>query len=97
MAGGDYLTRTPLMLFGEMQAMYVVTVPHDVGQEAWNDFLRESSIDGVPALWLGNVEGNAITLDDENGEPETCIPLADLRAAHEGFFPKLMGEDAALA
>jgi hypothetical protein len=23
--------------------------------------------------------------------------LADLRAAHEGFFPKLMGADAALA
>jgi len=25
------------------------------------------------------------------------IPLADLRAAHEGFFPNLMGADAALA
>ena len=25
------------------------------------------------------------------------IPLADLRAAHEGFFPALMGADAALA
>ena len=24
-------------------------------------------------------------------------PEPDLRAAHEGFFPKLMGEDAALA
>jgi len=25
------------------------------------------------------------------------VPLADLRAAHEGFFPRLMGADAALA
>ena len=25
------------------------------------------------------------------------VTLADLRAAHEGFFPKLMGADAALA
>jgi len=25
------------------------------------------------------------------------IPLADLRRAHEGFFPALMGADAALA
>jgi hypothetical protein len=24
---------------------------------------------------------------------ETEIPLADLRAAHEGFFPKLMGSE----
>ncbi|MBX9729209.1 MAG: phosphoribosylformylglycinamidine synthase II, partial [Sphingopyxis sp.] len=97
MVGGDYLTCTPRMLFGEMQAMYVVTVPHDVGQEAWNDFLRASSVDGVPALWLGSVEGEAITIADENGEPETSIPLANLRTAHEGFFPRLMGADAALA
>ena len=27
----------------------------------------------------------------------TSAPLTDLRAAHEGFFPKLMGADAALA
>ena len=27
----------------------------------------------------------------------SAASLADLRAAHEGFFPKLMGADAALA
>jgi phosphoribosylformylglycinamidine synthase len=26
-----------------------------------------------------------------------ALPLADLRRAHEGFFPTLMGADAALA
>ena len=34
------------------------------------------------------------------GLDEGClsrVSLADLRAAHEGFFPKLMGADAALA
>jgi phosphoribosylformylglycinamidine synthase subunit PurL len=93
--GGDYLSRTPAMLFGEMQAMYLVTVPR--GQETWNAFLRASTVDGVPALALGEVGGDAIILCDENGEPETTIPLADLRAAHEGFFPALMGPDAALA
>ena len=29
--------------------------------------------------------------------PGFSVSLADLRAAHEGFFPKLMGADAALA
>jgi phosphoribosylformylglycinamidine synthase len=29
--------------------------------------------------------------------PGFNVRLADLRAAHEGFFPRLMGEDAALA
>jgi hypothetical protein len=28
---------------------------------------------------------------------EQSVSLADLRAAHEGFFPKLMGADAGLA
>jgi hypothetical protein len=27
----------------------------------------------------------------------SSVRLADLRAAHEGFFPRLMGADAALA
>ena len=37
------------------------------------------------------VGGNALT------GPGFSAPLADLRAAHEGFFPRLMGADAALA
>jgi phosphoribosylformylglycinamidine synthase len=31
------------------------------------------------------------------GADWTTVALADLRAAHEGFFPRLMGADAALA
>ena len=50
------------------------------------------SLDGIEGVYLaGTVGGNSLEL--LSGE----IPLADLRAAHEGFFPKLMGADAALA
>ena len=34
---------------------------------------------------------------NEIGRRTVAVSLADLRAAHEGFFPKLMGADAALA
>jgi phosphoribosylformylglycinamidine synthase len=33
----------------------------------------------------------------ELADGDFCVTLAELRAAHEGFFPKLMGADAALA
>ena len=41
--------------------------------------------------------GDAITFDLVDRGGRQRVALADLRAAHEGFFPKLMGADAALA
>ena len=40
---------------------------------------------------------NAVPIGVVGGDSILGIPLADLRAAHEGFFPALMGADAALA
>jgi phosphoribosylformylglycinamidine synthase II len=42
--------------------------------------------------FLGFTGGDSVEITDV-----CAIPLADLRAAHEGFFPTLMGADAALA
>jgi len=86
---GDYLSRTPMMLFGEFQGCYVVEVRRG-GAEAFNAFLSTSWVEKVPPLWLGRVFGNAITFEADDQGPEISIPLADLRAAHEGFFPTLM-------
>ena len=49
------------------------------------------------AVPIGTTGGDALTFDlvDRGGAQK--VSLADLRAAHEGFFPKLMGADAALA
>jgi phosphoribosylformylglycinamidine synthase len=38
-----------------------------------------------------------ITITPHEPTVVASIPLADLRAAHEGFFPSLMGAEAALA
>jgi phosphoribosylformylglycinamidine synthase len=46
------------------------------------------SLDGIDGVYpAGTVGGDSLRLLSEE------IPLADLRAAHEGFFPKLMGSD----
>ena len=79
--------------FGEDQGRYIIAVelfdaPIDEYAESW----------GIPVSRLGETGGDYICLGDGPGLHNSCeISLADLRAAHEGFFPKLMGADAALA
>ena len=46
---------------------------------------------------IGTTGGDALTFDLMARGGMQSVPLADLRAAHEGFFPTLMGADAALA
>ena len=77
--------------FGEDQATYLVTV--DPGN--LDAFAKLARAHAVETQWLGETGGDTIRLGLD-GDVAT-IPLADLRRAHEGFFPKLMGADAALA
>jgi len=46
---------------------------------------------------IGTTGGDRITFDLVGRGGEQSVSLAELRSAHEGFFPKLMGADAALA
>ena len=73
------------ILFGEDQGRYLVTTsdPDAVTERATKA--------NIFAAAIGQTGGQAIE------GPGFSVPLADLRAAHEGFFPKLMGADAALA
>jgi phosphoribosylformylglycinamidine (FGAM) synthase-like enzyme len=72
--------------FGEDQSRYVVTTK--------DEYRLAKALDMLPIdhRKLGEVSGNVLSIE---GQPP--ISLADLRAAHEGFFPNLMGADAALA
>jgi phosphoribosylformylglycinamidine synthase II len=87
-------------LFGECQGRYLVTWDPSPDAESLWDYLRER---GIPFVDVGdtqvaNSEPKLEMLDAANDyEVIWSIPLADLRAAHEGFFPKLMGADGALA
>jgi phosphoribosylformylglycinamidine synthase II len=72
--------------FAEDQSQYVVTTSnaHELQQMA-----HEANI---ACELIGFVGGASIKL-----KPAGNIPLANLRRAHEGFFPALMGADGALA
>jgi phosphoribosylformylglycinamidine synthase len=45
----------------------------------------------VPVEWIGYTGEDNIMIGDLGGV--ATVPLADLRAAHEGFFPRLMGSE----
>jgi phosphoribosylformylglycinamidine synthase len=85
------------LLFGEDQGCYVGTArSHDVALQICQ--LVEAA--GLEFAYIGETGGSAeIQFGDNPGYSGhvATIPLADLRAAHEGFFPRLMGADAALA
>jgi hypothetical protein len=77
--------------FGEDQGLYVVTVR----DEALADFLVAADKAGLVADPIGRTIKDRIIFELEDGD--FCVSLTDLKAAHEAFFPQLMGADAALA
>jgi phosphoribosylformylglycinamidine synthase len=74
--------RADAAFFGEDQARYVVSARGD----RVDTLLREAAAAGVPATRIGTVGG--MTLDLAGAS----IPLDRLRDAHEGWFPRFMGE-----
>ena len=82
--------RTPFAewAFGEGQGRYLVTCSVD-DQEA---IVEEAMNLDIHCESIGSVAGDCIELEfEEDPARNTKVPLADLRAAHEGFFPGLMG------
>ncbi|MGN6820732.1 MAG: phosphoribosylformylglycinamidine synthase subunit PurL [Sphingomonas sp.] len=75
--------------FGEDQGLYVVTVP----DEALAEFLADAAAADVPADPIGRTIKDRLIFELDEGD--WCVSLADLRAAHEGFFPQLMGDTIA--
>ena len=80
----DWASETPLsaQMFGEDQGRYVVTGHAET-------ILARAEAAGVPATRIGATGGDAVAVGDEE-EKIGWATLHDLRAAHEGFFPKLM-------
>ncbi len=67
--------------FGEDQARYVLAVPDSTA------LIRAAVSAGVPATRIGTSGGATLTLPDGG-----TIAIAELRAAHERFFPAWMGD-----
>jgi phosphoribosylformylglycinamidine synthase len=75
--------------FGERQGRYLVTTAI---WDAGLDQLAESW--GLKASQIGETGGDVLYVGDGPGAHNVAeIPISDLRAAHEGFFPKLMGSE----
>lgn len=69
------------MLFGEDQNRYIVCTSKS------ENIQERAELAGVTAFRIGMVGGDKISVESPT---DVEIPLADLRAAHEGFFPTLM-------
>ena len=77
--------------FAEDQGVYIVTAE----DTTLLDFLTAAHAVGVEVEPLGRTGGKRLIF--ERPDRDDVVALDTLREAHEGFFPKLMGADAALA
>ena len=85
-------THLTALAFSEEQACFVVTAPEAL---AFQRAMTSENSHGVTAICLGRTGGDAIRFSAQRIIGEA--PLADLRAAHEGFFPRLMGGEHPVA
>ncbi|RJG55527.1 phosphoribosylformylglycinamidine synthase subunit PurL [Sphingobium terrigena] len=77
-------------LFGEDQGLYVVTTSRPINlREMAGEAGTKATIIGSTGF-LSSVENCEGIWNEAGGD---FIPLTDLRAAHEGFFPKLMDSE----
>ncbi|MEQ1770770.1 MAG: phosphoribosylformylglycinamidine synthase subunit PurL, partial [Devosia sp.] len=81
--GGDPIPQ----FFGEDQGRYLVTVRHDFLDTFFDEIYPYA---GVFVPWIGNTGGTVLKLG--HARP---IPVTDLRAAHESWFPNYMAGDVA--
>jgi len=75
------------ILFGEDQGRYVVATSDPDRVRA---MANEAQLFTVP---IGTTGGSALVFDLIERGGRQSVSLTDLRAAHEGFFPKLMGAE----
>ena len=89
--------------FGEDQGLYLVTVADDENLAALSALEDACEDAGVQCAIIGTVAGSSLKFVDvkeweaDRFEGMAEVALNELRAAHEGFFPGLMGGELAVA
>nr|WP_294168482.1 phosphoribosylformylglycinamidine synthase subunit PurL [uncultured Sphingomonas sp.] len=73
------------LLFGEDQGRYLVTTSNS------DPLARAMAAACIPHARVGSIGGEAIVIGGRS------VPLTDFRAAHESFFPRLMGGEHPVA
>lgn len=71
--------------FGEDQGRYLVTLNLDPQGEAITELWAEAKALGIHAPWIGTTGGTTLKLGAAR-----AVPVSELRAAHEGWFPSYM-------
>jgi phosphoribosylformylglycinamidine synthase len=79
------------ILFGEDQGRFVISTRDPDAVRA------AANAAGLFAVPIGTTGGTSIAFDLVDRGGVQSVTLDDLRTAHEGFFPNLMGVDGALA
>jgi phosphoribosylformylglycinamidine synthase len=77
--------------FAEDQGLYIATID----DSALMDVLIAADAAGVDVEPIGRTIAKRMVFELHDGD--FCVTIDDLRAAHEGFFPTLMGSDSALS
>ncbi|WP_353640975.1 phosphoribosylformylglycinamidine synthase subunit PurL [Mesorhizobium sp. WSM2239] len=72
--------------FGEDQGRYLVTVNFSAQSDQFEAMHAELKELGIFAPWIGTTGGRELKLGHAR-----AISVADLKAAHEGWFPRFMG------
>jgi phosphoribosylformylglycinamidine synthase len=78
-------------LFAEDQGLYVATICDN----CLLTFLARAHAAGVEVEAIGRTCGTRLIFELPGGDH--AVPLADLREAHESFFPKLMANELGAA
>ncbi|ESZ27760.1 MULTISPECIES: phosphoribosylformylglycinamidine synthase subunit PurL [unclassified Mesorhizobium] len=73
--------------FGEDQGRYLLTLSIDPHGDEWDAIRKQQGELGIFAPWIGSTGGNALKLGDAR-----AIPVSELSAAHEGWFPRFMDQ-----
>ncbi|KUM28101.1 phosphoribosylformylglycinamidine synthase [Mesorhizobium loti] len=73
--------------FGEDQGRYLLTLSIDPQSGEWDRIREEQGKLGIFAPWIGTTGGNTLKLGEAR-----AIPVSELTAAHEGWFPRFMDQ-----
>ena len=73
--------------FGEDQGRYLLTLSIDPRSGEWDRIREEQSMLGIFAPWIGTTGGHELKLGDAR-----ALPVSELTAAHEGWFPRFMDQ-----
>ncbi len=76
------------VFFGEDQGRYLVTIRGTLNIEAFTALMADVEAAGIFAPWIGTTGGTHLVLGDARP-----VPVADLKAAHESWFPAFMANE----